>query len=208
MSVALGTAHGGCGEVHSRPVAQGAPARVWALDCPPCEDHLRSDPLWSATVSKIPETYDEQLTREDFDKRGVLDERALMAMALAKLTGLELPETLRARVLGAGPGDVAGMLECPEGHAVLPGAKFCAECGAPMREAPAAVGCPAGHENALTAKFCAECGLTMSAPALPAAGEAEDLGALNANDLRQLAKARGIDATGTKAEVLARLKAA
>lgn len=180
MSVALGTAHGGCGSVHSRPVVQGAPVKVWALDCPPCEDHLRSDPLWSATVSKIPETHDEKLTREDFEQRGVFDERALMAMALAKLTGIDLPETLKSRITGGVPDVVPASMECPDGHAVAAGAKFCGECGADMRE---------------------------PVPALPSAGEAEDLGALNANELRQLAKARGVDATGTKAEVLARLKA-
>jgi hypothetical protein len=42
---------------------KGAPVKVWALTCPQCEDFLRSDPHWSSTISKIPETYDETIDR-------------------------------------------------------------------------------------------------------------------------------------------------
>ena len=179
--VAVSPAHGGCGEPHSRPVVKGAPAKVWGLECPPCEDYLRSDPHWSPVISKIPETFDEKLTREDFEKRGVLDERALMAMALARLTGLELPETLRARITGSGPGGfVPGTAECGQGHENRPGSKFCAECGVAMRETEPAV-----------------------LPSLP-----DGFASLPANQLRALAKERGLDASGTKADVLSRLQAA
>jgi len=210
--VAVSPEHGGCGESHVRPVVQGAPAKVWGLECPRCEDHLRSDPHWSPVISKIPETFDEKLTREDFEKRGVLDERALMAMALARLTGLELPETLRARITGSGPGGfVPGTVECGQGHENRPGSKFCAECGAVMREAePTVLTCANGHENAASAKFCAECGDRFSLMALPAAGPSlpDGFASLPANQLRALAKERGLDASGTKADVLSRLQAA
>jgi hypothetical protein len=76
-----------------------------------------------------------------------------------------------------------------------------------MREqAPAAgtVICPGGHENDAASKFCAECGVTMGAAAVPAA-PADDLGSMNANQLRAEAKRRGVDATGTKADLLGRL---
>ena len=210
--VAVSPAHGGCGESHTRPVVQGAPARTWGLTCPGgCEDHLRSDPHWSATAGGIPETFDEKITREDFEKRGVLDERALMALALAKLTGLDLPETLRARLTGSGPAALLpGSVECGEGHENRAGAKFCAECGTAMRgqaAAPVTVTCAAGHENDAASKFCAECGVTMGAAALPAA-PADELAGLNANQLRKLAKERGVDATGSKDDVLSRLQAA
>ena len=178
--VAVGSAHGGCNSSHSRPVVQGAPVKVWALKCPPCEDHLRSDPHWSPTISKIPETYDEKLQREDFDQRGQLDERRLMAMALAKLTGIKLPETL----LGMTPGGLPeGELECAEGHPVRAGSKFCPECGSAVRsDASAGTAlCPDGHPNEASAKFCGECGQGLGSvpapPAAPGPGPADDTAA-------------------------------
>lgn len=205
--VAVGSAHGGCGQGHSRPVAQGAPVKVWGLTCPPCEDHLRSDAHWSPTISAIPETFDEKLGREDWERRGALDRDQVLALALAKLAGVELPETLRRTVSGLAP-HVPGTVECAEGHENRAGAKFCAECGSPMRAQPplsAVVSCPGGHENDAASKFCAECGLTMTA-ALPAAGDpADDLSGMNANQLRAEAKKRGVDTSGTKADLLSRL---
>lgn len=213
--VAVGSAHRGCGSSHSRPVVQGAPVKVWALNCPPCEDHLRSDAHWSATISKIPETYDEKLQREDFAERGQLDERRLMAMALAKLTGISLPETLTGMAPG---GLLQGELECAEGHPVRAGSKFCPECGSAVRSDASAKTalCPEGHVNEAASKFCGECGLAVGVPAIAAAtpasepepGLADALAGLNANQLRSLAKERGLDATGTKADVLSRLQAA
>lgn len=86
MSVALSYAHGGCGEVHTRPVVNGAPAKYWALTCPQCEDHLRSDPLWASHESKIPETRDEQLAREELEKRSQVDSQAAQSLALDKIS--------------------------------------------------------------------------------------------------------------------------
>lgn len=34
---------GGCGTTHSRPVIDGAPAKVWELDCPECEHILNGN---------------------------------------------------------------------------------------------------------------------------------------------------------------------
>lgn len=208
----VGADHGGCGKRHDRPTGRdGKPVKVWALSCPGgCEEHLRSKPGWATTISKVPETYDEKAAREDFAERGVLDERRLMAMALAKLTGLDLPETLSG-IGGGGFGLIAGELECAEGHPCRPGSKFCPECGASVRQdsAPGVAQCPAGHENDPGARFCAECGVAMStSTALPIAAEAGGLASLTANQLRSLAKERGLDATGTKADVLSRLQAA
>ena len=94
MAVNLSDAHGGCGSPHARPVRNGAPDKLWKLDCVMCENHLRTDPLWSTTVSEIPETYDEKSTREDWEKRGAQDRDAIMPLLLAKLAGVD-PSDLR-----------------------------------------------------------------------------------------------------------------
>lgn len=70
MSVTFSAESGGCGAVHSRPVTDGAPARVWKLSCPACETHLRHDPRWSGLESEIPETPDEKRVREDEEAKG------------------------------------------------------------------------------------------------------------------------------------------
>ncbi len=165
-SVSVSPAHGGCGLVHTRPAPGGKPAELWELDCPACSDHLRHDPLWSTTLSEIPETHDEGKAREDFDRRGARDKDQVLAMALAKLAGVELPESLLRPITGNMPRAVA-LMECPSGHPGKPGAKFCAVCGQPMQQPvnalpSAPVLCPEGHQNAPGGKFCATCGSAMA----------------------------------------------
>lgn len=93
--VAVSRDHGGCGESHGRPVVAGAPAKVWALDCPPCEDFLRSDSLWSTQVTTIPETLDEENARKDVEKRGAVEQAQSVADALGQLAKLgDLPAVL------------------------------------------------------------------------------------------------------------------
>jgi hypothetical protein len=192
---------------------QGAPVKVWGLTCPPCEDFLRHDPHWSATISKIPQTYDEKIALEDFQERGQLDERRLMAMVMAKAFNIQVPETLSGLPAGA---LIVGELECAEGHPCRAGSKFCPECGSPVRTdgSPSAVLCPDGHPNEASAKFCSECAAPVAVvPALPVASGAtetppEDLASLSANQIRALARERGLDATGKAADVLSRLQAA
>ena len=118
--------------------APEAPGRLWKFsDCPRCEDFLRHDPLWAVTVAEIPETHDEKKAREDFDKRGARDKDAILALALAKLAGIEnLPDSLTRMVSGA-PLHVPGQMECPSGHVQPSGMKFCGECGSPMHGSPA-----------------------------------------------------------------------
>lgn len=88
-AVVISKTHGGCGEAHSRPVVEGAPAKQWALTCHlGCEDFLRHDPLWSATPQNVPETPDEVDTRLDVEKRGKLAQERQMADSLAALAGL------------------------------------------------------------------------------------------------------------------------
>lgn len=89
---ALSRSHGGCGETHARPVVKGAPVKIWALSCPQCENHLRFDDQWSATISKIPETPDEKDVREDQEQRGKRDLENATGEALQKLG--DLPEVM------------------------------------------------------------------------------------------------------------------
>lgn len=72
MSVAVPLTAGGCGAMHSRPVSDGVAADEWNLEsvCVVCAAALRGDPLWAAMPSEIPETPDERTVREDAEKRG------------------------------------------------------------------------------------------------------------------------------------------
>ena len=121
----------------------------------------QDDPPWATTAADIPETPDETKGREDFAKRGATDRDNVLAVALAKLAGVELPQTIRQAIHGASPeihATIAGKLICAEGHDAEPGSRFCQECGSPVRQPAASVKCPQGHENAVTAKFCSDCG--------------------------------------------------
>lgn len=225
--VIVPTSSGGCGSPHRRPVEDGAPAKLWPLECPgQCEEFLRktdaSGHQWSATMSEIPETHDERASREDFDKRGARDKDQVLALALAKLAGVELPESMLRPITGNLPKAIA-LMECPSGHPGKPGAKFCAQCGQAMQQPvsalPAApVLCPEGHQNAPGGKFCATCGSAMAASEPGAQEPAQDTPPANGNgrkvrlrdmrleDLQALARERGIEAEGTRMDLIGRLK--
>jgi hypothetical protein len=93
-SVALSAAHGGCGKSHSRPAPGGEPVEVWGLTCPSCEDHLRSDSLWSSTATSIPETPDEVASREANEKRTSREQQERNVDVMEKLG--TLPDAMRA----------------------------------------------------------------------------------------------------------------
>lgn len=198
-AVTISEAHGGCGRTHSRPVEHGAPAKLFVLSCDDgCENHLRHDPQWSSTISELPECHDEQLSREDFEKRGALDERKLMAMALAKLTGIEIPDTIAGMITGAAP-HIAGLLECPAGHGQPPGSKFCNECGAPM-SAPvtkAALDAPQRPAEPPAA--------APSPSHRPMPARLQDL---RHDELQAACRARGLDADGVRKVLMKRLRTA
>ena len=185
MAVNLSEAHGGCGSLHARPVRNGAPDKLWKLDCVMCENHLRTDPLWSASIAEIPETYDEKREREDWDKRGAQDRDAIMPLLLARLAGVDpaqLPESL-TRAIGGTNLHIPGVMECPKGHAQPSGQDFCGKCGTPMHEA-------------------------VVAGSLPPAPPAPDLADLHPQKLRKLCREKGLNDSGTRPEMLARLAAA
>ena len=187
----ISVAHGGCGLPHHRPAPDGNPVKLWALTCVQCEDFLRNDPLWSSTVSEIPETHDEMAEREDYEKRGANDIQTMMALALTKLTGGEVPDTITRMIDGSKahiPSQVK-VLCPPYGHANPPGMKFCGECGTPMHDAaPALPPRP-------------------SPPTIPPA-PAPDLADLHPQKLRKMCRERNLDDSGTRPEMIARLEAA
>ena len=131
-SVHVGEAHGGCGQVHDRPAdAAGNPVQPWGLACPSCEQFLRTDPMWSATVHEIPLSHDERSEQESARTRVNAEKDQIMLAALARIAGMELPASMSRPAVAAAP--VAAMLACPQGHAQPAGHSFCGHCGAPMR---------------------------------------------------------------------------
>ena len=187
-ATAVSIAHGGCGQSHHRPAPDGNPVKLWALTCAQCENHLRNDDLWTTSIAEIPETYDETNEREDYEKRGANDIQTMMALALTRLTGGEVPDTVARMIDGSQlhiPSQVK-VLCPPYGHANPPGMKFCGECAAPMREAAPAV---------------------EAAPSPPDAPH-RDLADLHPQKLRKMCREKGLDDSGTRPEMLARLAAA
>ena len=191
-------AHGGCGRTHSRPVSGDRPVALWELSCPPCEDHLRSDPHWSTTRSEIPETHDEKLKREDFEKRGALDERKLMAMAMAKMMGIEIPDTIAGALAGQMQ-HIPGVMECANGHGNPAGQKFCGACGAPMSSLAAKAALP-GPERP------AEPPAAESFPSQE--GKAVRLQDLRLDELQAACRAAGLPDAGVRKELMKRLRTA
>lgn len=197
--------NGGCGQPHHRPVEQGAPVKLWTLECTGCEDVLRHHDLWATSITEIPETFDEGKAREDFEKRGALDERRLMALALARMTGLDLPETMLAAIGGAKVAvpTAQGTMLCPQGHANLPGQNFCGTCGqalhgpAPDRalEAPA----PANGNSHTQEGW---------EPPRDGQGRKKPMRDWRLEDLQTLAGQLGVDPGGNRPELIDRLRAA
>ena len=183
---------GGCGAAHQREVTHGARAKLFVLTCVGCESFARANlsDLWSSSVAEIPETHDEKSEREDYEKRGANDINTMMALALTRLTGGDVPDTV-ARMIDGSQLHIPSQVKvlCPAyGHANPPGMKFCGECAAPMHEAaPAAEALPAGE---------------------PEDGPAPGLANLHPQKLRKLCREKGLDDSGTRPEMLARLEAA
>lgn len=200
-AITVSEAHGGCGHTHSRPAPGGVPVQPWKLDCAGgCEDHLRHDPHWASTSAEIAETYDEGKAREDFEKRGAKDKDAVLALAIARIAGIEtseLPESL-TRMISGKPLHipVQALLECPSGHGQPAGAKFCAECGQPMSSAVAKASLPAAEKTAAPAADT------------PADRKPRRLRDARLDELQALARAWSADESGTRGDLISRLSAA
>ena len=208
--ISIPATSGGCGETHSRPVIKGAPAKVWALDCPPCESVLRGDgrqkklvyqtdpktgqvvrqervpdasPMWSATPDTVPLTPDEERTNAVRSERGRMQIEMLQALAALRSTGIDVPPEamwLLERELPSGV--LKGTVVCASGHDVPAGLKFCGECGISMATR-AAVEAPEPEEAAV------------------------DLARLHPQTLKKLCRQRHLPDTGTKDELISRLAA-
>ena len=195
--------HGGCGVTHSRPVHEGKPADQWALDCPPCEDYLRSDTGWSSTIVEVPETYDEGKAREQAEKSGKLDREKQLQNAIIELGQLgQLPKALGevlAPLLGGVPAALIGTVVCPDGHDNAAGVKFCGECGQPMSRpvTAAAIGGPQRHAEPPAA-----------APSPQHRSGPVRLQDLRHDELQAACRARGLPDKGVRKDLMKRLRAA
>ena len=196
---------GGCGEFHSRPVTDGAPAKAWQLDCPRCCAVLKDDPLWAGSVSEIPETPDEVRVREDREKRGSRDQEQATGVALEELAKMPgILEALTALVAGQKV-TVAAVVPCRDcGVDVTAGQKFCTECGA--RDPAEAALVPDAPSSAFAVDSYKVADVPL--PDEPPTDGPVDLAALPYSKLKQLAVTRGLSGKGTKPELIERLSAA
>jgi len=204
MSVAVPVASGGCGTTHTRPVRNGAPAKVWRLDCQPCETYLKgggrtrlqytpgdkevgllptqervadTDPCWSATEESIPETPDERVHLRRRKQLGNEELEWIKALAAARAAGIDIPaNAMWLLEQNFDPRVLKGTTECPSGHENAAGSKYCSECSKPM----------GGRE---------------AAAELPAAEPVK----LSLAELKRRCKERGLPDYGTKAQMMARL---
>ena len=214
-SITVPVASGGCSRTHSRPVINGAPAKVFKLDCPDhCEPYLRgdrrqkklvyqldsktgqavrqervadADPMFSSTPDTIPLTPDEERTNATRTERGRMQIEMIQALAAMRAAGIQVPA------------EAMWLLEreIPEG--VLKGTVVCAD----------------GHDNAAGTKFCSECGISMAARAAIGSGPEDpsgepeiDLERLHPQTLRKMCRDAKLPDRGSKEALIGRLQAA
>ena len=93
-------------------------------------------PGWSATVSDIPLTFDEQLSRDRTKKDGQTELERLQAMAMTAQLGIPLPSALATSLGGIRELEALKaepQTLCPDGHANRAGSRFCDGCGVSMQ---------------------------------------------------------------------------
>jgi hypothetical protein len=136
------------------------PAKVFKLDCPPCEARLSgagrpkklvyevnkttgqtirqarvadSDPMWSSTPDTVPLTPDEERVNAVRQERGAQQIQMIQALAALRGTGIDIPAEamwLLERELPAGV--LRGTVVCANSHDVPAGSAFCPQCGVSM----------------------------------------------------------------------------
>lgn len=214
MSVSIPSTSGGCGETHSRPVTRGVAAKVWKLDCNPCEGYLRgdgkrkvikvipgdkeqgipsrmehvidADPQWSNTPEGVPPTPDEQHVNKIRAERGHQQLQQLQALAALQSAGLKIPD------------EAMWLLEQNFDSRIVKGKLICSN----------------GHDNTAGSKFCQECGIDMAARGAIEPPEEEieeivlDIWKLDFRTLQKMCKEKGISAKGTTDELRQRLSTA
>lgn len=151
----------GCGQQHLRPTGpDGYPAKVFRIDCTPCEAvlfggqrrvkkstltggameyEIAHDPCWSRTIDGIPLTPDEERAKEAYEVRGSQERDQLTLSLLSKMAGDTTSDLLSQGITGAWAyrGSLAASRPCKNGHSVSFEAQFCESCGADMQEKPA-----------------------------------------------------------------------
>lgn len=212
MSVSIPQTSGGCGATHSRPVTRGTPAKVWKLECTPCEFYLNgsdkakiirvvpgdkeqgipgrmehvadSDPHWSSTPEGIPPTPDEQHINKIRAERGRDELQMIQALTAAKMAGVAIPD------------NAMWLLNQTFDPRIIKGNVVCAN----------------GHENLAGVKFCGECGMDMVTRGVLEVGDvpaehiaALPLGTLHIATLKKMARQRNISDKGTKVQLIERL---
>jgi hypothetical protein len=103
----------GCGQAHARPSGpDGEPVHPWGLACGACEAWLKeNDSRWVPALAEIKPTYDEAKAAELLAVRGSQDRADILAIALARLAGIEVPASMTRPLPAAAP--VTAMLACP-----------------------------------------------------------------------------------------------
>jgi hypothetical protein len=193
MSVGVSPNAGGCGQTHSRPVVDGAPSKVFELDCPQCSNALVGDTQWTKHSDDLPKTPDEQAKLDEEAKRGLLSNKADLASGIAD---------------GISQG-LSSMTSCRNCGKMNFSGKFCGECGKKL-------GAPAEADDDQSDQSDPAIGENKSADQeqlkqrleeqKSAETEPTDYDSINLRTLRKMARDEGLDDTGTKDEVIARLK--
>lgn len=180
-SVTVPVTSGGCGAVHSRPVANGVPEEEWNLEsqCPKCAKTRRGDPLWAAMPADVPETPDEKRIREDAEKRG--EKAVKKAQQEISVRQQELTER------------IVQLLERGGTPAQLPDASLVARL---VQEEIARVLAEPQTDPAVPVQVNSD-----EEPGLQG-----DLFRLHVRTLGKMCRDKGLDDKGSKADLIARLK--
>ena len=223
MSVSVPVGSGGCGRPggHSRPVIKGAPAKIFKLDCPPCESFLKGDrkpkilkyhidaktgqsvrqeriadqdPMWSSTPDTIPLTPDEDRTNTTRQERGRMQIEMIQALAAMRSTGIQVPpEAMWLLEREIPEGVLKGTVVCANGHDNPAGAKFCMECRVSMATRGAIASFNVHEDGQIS---------------MPAEQPEIDLGRLHPQTLRKMCRERDLPDRGSKDVLIGRLQAA
>ena len=191
-------------------MTRGVPAKIFKLECDPCEAHLRgdrkpkklvyqidkntgqsirqervadSDSMWSSTPDTIPLTPDEERTNATRTERGRMQIEMLQALASIKAAGINVPpEAMYLLERELPEGVLRGTMVCANGHDVVAGLKFCGECGIGMGVRAAIE--PADDDEPV----------------------AVDLGLLHPQTLRKMCRERELPDKGSKDVLIGRLQ--
>lgn len=193
--VAVPESAGGCGQWHGRPVENGAPADEFELDCDRCTTALRDDPHWSTRSDDLPKTPDEQAKLDEEAKRGMISNKDDLVSGIAK---------------GISEG-LANLTTCRNCGKMSPsGMKFCGECGNQLGAPPAkrddGDDRSDGDADVVDGESKTHDQAELKQRLDEQDGDDEDLSKKRVHELRELAKERGVDESGTKRELLERLQ--